>query len=344
MDLLQHIQRGIAAAEVVHPHWEAQLAETFDLRLHKLKVFADHAFRDLHGYHGAVDARVVHPAPYLLDHVAALKIHAGKVDGLGNQIEPGVPLSLHLFQHLLQHIQVELVDQLGFLQGGYEFPRRQEAENGIDPSGQRFLVADLSIRGANDRLVVYPDPAFSQRAIQVVYDVNVNLALFEHDLVKIRDGGTEFTPLLIPGKLGAVTGDVDVHPFQRVRINADTNGHALPAHGGLTLLYHLAKRFIHVVLVGHRREMVAVEAANPMVPELPRQNPGQVLDCLVAHFKAILPVVVPQPDDIEIKHHGPQAFREHLVPRLLRKGEEMPHVGKIRQPVVIELVIQVVNI
>ena len=90
--------------------------------------------------------------------------------------------------------------------------------------------------------------------------------------------------------------------------------------------------------------MVAVEAANPMLSKLPRQYPCQIPDCLVAHLKAILPVVVPQPDDIEIEHHGSQALREHFVPRLLREGEETPHIGKIRQPVVIKLVIQVVDV
>ena len=76
MDLLKHIQRGIAAAEIVHPDREAEAPEAVHLFLHEVKVAADHAFRDLNGDHGAVDSGMIHPSADLLHHVTALKIHA----------------------------------------------------------------------------------------------------------------------------------------------------------------------------------------------------------------------------------------------------------------------------
>ena len=75
-DALQHVQRGIAAAEVVHPHGEAELLEARDLLLDEIKVAADDALRDLDGDHTAADAGGVDALADLLHHVAGVEVGA----------------------------------------------------------------------------------------------------------------------------------------------------------------------------------------------------------------------------------------------------------------------------
>ena len=74
MNVLQHIQRRIAAAEIVHPHPEAQFLETGDLLFDKLKIAAYDAFGDFNGQLGAADARFVHPTANFLHDITAFKI------------------------------------------------------------------------------------------------------------------------------------------------------------------------------------------------------------------------------------------------------------------------------
>ena len=76
MDLLQHIQRGIPAAKVVHPHLEAQLLEAFDLALHEIEIAADDALRDLNGQHTPVDLRLIDTLADFLHDIAGLKVRA----------------------------------------------------------------------------------------------------------------------------------------------------------------------------------------------------------------------------------------------------------------------------
>ena len=116
VDLLEDVHGGIAAAEIVHPYREAQLPEAGDLLLHEVEIRADHTLRDLDGDHGTVDARLVHAAANLFHHIAALKVHAGEVDGLGHHVKACLPLELHFLQYPFQHIEIQLVDKLVLLQ------------------------------------------------------------------------------------------------------------------------------------------------------------------------------------------------------------------------------------
>ena len=184
VDLLQHVEGGVAAAEVIHPHREAELPEAVHLRLHELEVTADDALRDLNGDHGAIDAGVVHPLSDLLHDVAGVKVGAGEVDGLGHHVEACLRLLLHLFQHLLEHVEIQLIDQPGLFERGYKLGGGKKTEGRIDPAGQRLFVADLAVGGPDDRLVVHLDPALGKRAVQVVVDIAVAVSRFQHAFIK----------------------------------------------------------------------------------------------------------------------------------------------------------------
>ena len=47
--------------------------------------------------------------------------------------------------------------------------------------------------------------------------------------------------------------------------------------------------------------------------------------------------------DVEVQHHGLPSLRQHAASGVRGQGEEAAHVGKVGQPVVVELVVQVVD-
>ena len=123
VNLLQHVQGRIAAAEVVHPDLEAQLLKTPDLFFDKLEILAEGALGDLDRQHRARDPRLVDPTANLLHDIAAVKVRAREVDGLRHEEDPRRFLLLQFLQHALDHVEVQLVDQPGFLQRGDKIGR-----------------------------------------------------------------------------------------------------------------------------------------------------------------------------------------------------------------------------
>ena len=53
---------------------------------------------------------------------------------------------------------------------------------------------------------------------------------------------------------------------------------------------------------------------------------------------------MPESDNIKIQHDRLQPLSKHIASQFLGQGEKMPHVGQIRQFVMVELVVQVVDV
>ena len=139
-DALQHVQRGVAAAEVVHPDRKTELLETGNLLPHKIKVTADGGFRDLDGDHGSADAGGVYAAADFLHHVAGVKVRTGEIDGLGDKVQAGTFLQFQLGQNPVQDVKIQLVAQPGILKVRNKLGRSEKAFARIGPPGEGLLV------------------------------------------------------------------------------------------------------------------------------------------------------------------------------------------------------------
>ena len=164
---LKNVQGRVAAPEVIHPNRKTQRLKTLHLLLHEFEVAADDALRDLDRNLVSADPRRVYPPADLLHDVARVKIRPGKVHRVRNDIQAAGALLLHLFQHSLQHIEIQPVDDPRVLQDRDKFRRRHKALHRIDPAGQSLLVANSSRDGPDDRLVVNLDPALAERLVKM---------------------------------------------------------------------------------------------------------------------------------------------------------------------------------
>ena len=343
-DTLQHVQGGVTAAEIIHPYLEAQFLESGNLFPDEVEVAPDHALRNLDGQHIPPDARVVHPAADLLHNIAAVKIRPAQVDRLGHHEKADLRLSLHLRQHLLCHIQIQLVNQLGVFQRGNKLCWRQETLHRIDPPAQRFLIAYLPVRRPDNRLIVYFDPAFIQCPVNVRDDIAVVLVLSQHLSVKIcKAGGIGSLPV-ISSILGPVAGQVDVCVFQPLRIDSHPHRQHGSAPGFPAVVKQRLQLLLHCFFVRHRREVIVAVSAQLILPVMFFQNFREIADQLIAFFKPVLPVEMLHAYQVEPQHHRMPALRQQALLCLFCQMEEMPHVRQFGQLIRINPVVKVFNV
>ena len=224
LDALQHVQGGIPAAEIVHPHLEALGAEAFDLFLDVIEIAAQQAFRDLDVDQLPIHPRRVHQGADFLHQVAGVKIRPGKVDGNGDHLAASRFHGFQIPQHLPHDAKIQLGDQHGVLQHRNKRPWHQQAPHGIVPAGQGLHVAHLAVGGTDDGLVIHLNPAFIDGPVQVVDDLLAVFLFRQHVHIKERIVGFLVVFPHVGGQPRAVAGHGDFHRLDPIRINADAEG------------------------------------------------------------------------------------------------------------------------
>ena len=187
---LQHVQRGVSAAEVVHFHLESQFPKLHGGADHKVAVFRKGGFRDL-------DPKLIRRQPVGADQARELfgnvpvlpDVASGKVHRYRPVFSLPVP-PLQIPAHALPHKAVQLIDQVGFFQQRNEFGRRDPAEPGVIPAAQRFRPDDLACFKMDLRLIPHPDFPVDHGIRQVVADIRNLLSFLP--LIRV----IEFIPVL----------------------------------------------------------------------------------------------------------------------------------------------------
>ena len=328
-DALQRVQRGIAAAEVVQPDREAERAEALDLLLHAVKVAADDALGDLHGDQAAVHARGVHAPADLLHHVAGVEVRPGEVDGMGDEGIAGVLHDPVLFQHLLEHIEVELVDQPRVLQIGDKAARRQDSVLRVDPARQRLLVADVSVGRADDGLVIDPDPVLGDGPVQILADMAAARDVLLQRGVVVAEVGHDGVAQLVAGDLGPVAGLADRVVRVAVPADADAQRQRIAAVQALAGGEQPRQALLDPRLLRQHDEVVLPDAAAVLVAEGRGQKLRQLQQQAVALDEAVFVVVELHAAEVQIEDHRAPAGAQEVCP--LRPGQ-LEEVGHPRQP------------
>ena len=168
--VLQDVERGIGAAEVVEPDLIARLVELAQLVDEQVAVLDEHRLRDL-------DAQVVARDVVLLDdaldegeRVHQDEVVTREVHRDGDHREIVLELIAQELGHLLDDVAVEPRDQARFLEHGDEAGGRDRPLDRVDPAGQRLTAAEFARHRADDRLVVDLDVALLDGPVEIVED------------------------------------------------------------------------------------------------------------------------------------------------------------------------------
>ena len=336
MDVLKHIQGGIAAAEIVHPHPEAQFLEAGDLLFDKLEIAAHDAFGDFDGQLGTAYARFVHPAADFLHDIAAFKVRPGQVQGRGHHVHAQSRLPLHLFQNFIQHVQIQLIYQLGFLQHGNEFGGRQEALHRIDPAGQRFFVAHLAVGGADDGLVIHLDPALGKRPVQIAGNVLPPFRFRKHLAVEKRIAGHQRVPVQVAGDLRPVAGLADLD-FRICQEDTGAHRQVVSPVEALALFKQQAKAFLDPLGLGKHGEMILPEPGAVFAAETCGQHVAEVQNQLISGGKAIFAVEGFHAAQVDEQNGGFLSAGQHALQARFRQFKKVRHVGQAGEGIVMVL-------
>ena len=123
LEILQIVERGIAAAEIIHPELEPLPAQAADLRLEERIALVERALRDLDVQELARHAIGPADGLHLLQHIVELEIDAREIHRDIRDIQPLPADALQILADALQHIEIEPVNEMRILEHGHEHAR-----------------------------------------------------------------------------------------------------------------------------------------------------------------------------------------------------------------------------
>ena len=140
--VLEHVQRRIAAAEVVHHHREALAVQALNGVFHQRSFFGQHGLGDLGQQELGLQLIFFHKVGEDLRHIQIDDIHHGNVHGYRHKIAAAL---LPLVQGLADgfpDVLVQLGHKAGAFQQGHELRRGHAAAGGVVPAHQCFHAHD----------------------------------------------------------------------------------------------------------------------------------------------------------------------------------------------------------
>ena len=323
--VLEHVQRRVAAAKVVHHHREALAVQALDGVFHHRGVLGQHGLGDLGQQELGLQLVFLHQIREDLRHVQIHDVHHGHVHRYGHQIAvAGLPLLQRLADGF-PDVLVQPGDQAGALQQGHELGRLHAAAGGVVPAHQCFHAHDgaghavaLGLQEKGELVVV-------QRMLQLTQQLLLGLEAVQHGRGKAVDAAAGMVRVH-HGDLGVVAqgGGVRFRMLaHRAQAQRQKEGDILMigAHAGLqrdhdVLLLHAvvrqAEEKVIVAPVAHR-------AAGGLL--IVQQMAGQGVQQGIALLGAVKLVV--QPEVLNVDGRDAPLFGFVCVQKVLQMLQEV---------------------
>ena len=184
--LTKHIQRGIAAAEVIHFNRKAQLAQLLQLLHDPAGIVHIGAFRDFQVKILWLHAVLFGQSRQGLHQILLKNIRPGDIHGNGNH---GMPLPLPPPQQaadLVPHIPVKPGNEAVLFKQGDKLGRGHKAPLGVDPAHQRLGAGDAALLQAVLGLKIHHELLICQSRLHGIADGLLPQKLCPHGIVVNR--------------------------------------------------------------------------------------------------------------------------------------------------------------
>lgn len=331
--VLEDIQRGIAAAEVVHPDLEACFMEIVDFFADLAEVMDEDAFSDFHIQHVVRDAVLVGDAVQFLEHFAGEEVDAGKVEGNGHNRFSAVDAFPVVLADMLDHVHIELADLTAVFESRDEDAGRNEALLRIFPAGQCLQAAERAGKGTHDRLVVDLDISVLQCFVDMVDSVISELGQVPDFIGIFEDMDIEAVADAVAGKLGQIAGKFRIDIEIGDMVHAEFRIEAYAASEAHKLLIDLAGPQLQIHIIGQDDEMVVSKTRDVIMREYFLQYIRHITQQLVAFLAAVLHVEHFEILDIEIEdcRLGRFCIEAAVLEFIARMSQESLLPGESRQ-------------
>ena len=270
--------------------------------------------------------------------IPVIKILGGEVDGDRQQRQVGGSPVPELEEDLLDHIQIQFVQQVVILQHGNEVPGGNGAADRIVPAGQRLKRGGFLRRCTADALVEHPDPFFAERAVQILDDIALVPVL------RIVQAGIDH---ICAGQIPAeaLKGALRmVHRFREHHFGAEIDNAGLDAGGvpgsigtDLPVYAHQAVgKILFAFKGGDQDDMIVGAAGNEGIREVLFQGFRDEAQELVAFGETVLVVVELHGIQIGIDQHRRFPVQTERADPVIGKFLHIVDVGKAGDGVPVE--------
>ena len=344
LEAAEHVDGGIAAAEVVQPEPVTRLADLPELAAQMLRPDGQVLLGDLDDeialVHEAVKPILLIEPVHLAHDVRVVKVLPGEVHGDRHQRQAAIPAEPDLAAHLLEHVQIELVELMVFQQRRDEVPRRDDAALRIDPAGQALEGRDLPALHPVERMVVDLDPALVHCPVEVLHDIAalpvgiVRLLRKERDLaVQVVLDASERVPGVIQrlGQLTALGHGADAGAYPGGVPPGPAPDHRVD-------LVQPGFQHLRIVLTGDDDKVVVRAPDHQRLRKLALQGFGGQAEEPVALLEAVLVVVRLHGFDVRIDQVRGMAVGPDGGDLLVAILVHVVDVRQLRQPVRVEAV------
>ena len=216
--VLEHVQGGIPAAEIVHHHREALAVQAIDGVFHQTHILGHHALGDLHQQQPGLQLIALHQAAKDLCRIQTGDVGNGHIHRDGHEVPLFLlPAAEHLAD-ALPHIEVQPGDQARFLQQGDKFPRGHDAPGGVVPAHEGFHAHDGLRHAVALGLQIEAELFVLQRPLQLAQLLLVLFELVQHGGQLLGQWCVVvvfllFAPFLVALEVGFVNGRHAPLPF-----------------------------------------------------------------------------------------------------------------------------------
>ncbi len=210
-DVLQHVQRGIPAAEIVHHDLESRASQLVGRLDELIGVVHVSGLRNLQPQQGRRQLVFFQQRQQFVGQIRLEQIDAGDVHRDGNVRQPPLLPVRKVTAGHLPHVMVEIRDEPVVLEQGNEIPRLDQPLRRVDPPHEGFGADRLLKIQAVDRLQVEHERLTVERRLHVVEDLLLGNDRGPHVFIEVH---IAFVVVALDGSarhVGAVAHDGNVH-------------------------------------------------------------------------------------------------------------------------------------
>ena len=295
--ILQQIQRGIAAPEIIDPDLIPRTAEPIQTVGNFILARGQGALRHLDVKHTTGNVILFDQRLDLIKNVTAQKIHSGQIQGNRNLgTVSGISLR-DLLHHLADHAKVQLPDQLCLFQRLDKRGRKKKSSPGILPPRQSLHSAELAGNRTDDGLIIDLNPVPPDCLIEERRHIFRHLQIFSHRLGVEGKEGVHMLSVVITGDLRTAADC-----FRRkIRILPDTGSDAAVDGVGSRLFDHLPKvhsLFLYLTGGSENRKVIPAEVGGHAFRKTLSDAPACGLQKTVSVGNPVADVHAPEVDQV----------------------------------------------
>ena len=344
IEILQGVEGGVSAAEVVEPDLVAVPMKVVDMGRDHLLVLRQGRLRDLYGNLPVGDVIFRQDGIDAFVDIRDVQIVAGKVDrgiGIGNALVLAGP---HVPADTFEDVEVHLPDPMTGLENGDEVGRAHEAVYGIDPAGQGLGVPDLPVHPVDQGLIIGPDPALFHGLAVVAQDIILQPILLQDIAAVFAEVGVRLVRDEGTGPAGLVQGRDRIFPgiLTGIDTGLEVNGPVIDV--GPQLFPGLIELLNKVRLPRNDHEVVFRVADTETVSVGGPQDLPRLLQKGIPFFIAVAVVEVVHALDVEKEKGRILAPGEALGQGPLGKGLVVVDIGQVRHGIHVEALVLPVQI